>query len=64
MLLDNETEQRRDHNTNMSGDDPPLHGGEDGEISPIRSTLASLRVIPHYHETSTQKNRDEFAQWK
>ena len=51
ILIGNETKQRRDHNANIAGDDPPSLGREDGAITPIRSTLASLRVIPHYHET-------------
>ena len=50
-----EEEPRRDQNADMARDDPLLLGGEEGEIAPIRSTLKSLRVIPHYHETSTQK---------
>ena len=47
-----EEEKRRDHNTDIEGDDPPPHGGEDEAT--IRSTLSSIRVIPNYHETSTQ----------
>ena len=46
-----------DHNVDIAGDDLPSHGGEDGAIAPIRRTLISLRVIPHYHETSRQKTK-------
>ena len=49
-------EKVKDHSTDMMGGDPLLHEEEDGEISPIKNTLASIRVIPHYHDTSTQKS--------
>lgn len=46
----------KDQKNDMMGGDPLLHGEEDGEISPIKSTIASIRMIPHYHDTSTQKS--------
>ena len=55
MLIGNETKQRRDHSTDIAGDDPPPHGSDDGAISPIKNTFSSLRVIPNYHATSTQE---------
>ena len=45
----------KDHNTDMMGGDPLLNEEEDGEVAPLKSTLTSIRVMPHYHETSTQK---------
>ena len=50
-----EEEKRRDHSADIAGEDPPVHEGEDGAIAPIRGTLALLRVIPKFHEPSTQE---------
>ena len=52
---EDEEEQDRGHNPGIEGDDPPPPIGEDGVISPIRGTLASLGVVPNYHKTSTQE---------
>ena len=35
-------------------------GKEDGEVSPFISTLMTKRVLPHHHETSTQKSETKF----
>ena len=59
-----EEEPERVSSTGTVGDDPPPAGGEDGSIDTIRGTLASLRVVPKYHDNFHIENRVGFVQWK
>ena len=52
MVFSNDVEEEeeeieRGHIAGIEGDDPPPPRGEDGEISPIRGTLAPMRMLPN-----------------